>query len=122
LNEFTPDQPYSIAVFVIGAILIYALPIRFAIVPLALSISLYPSTVLLPPSNIGLTPQRVLGFVLLMRCLTTSAVRKKFKWGPVDYAAAFYFVMLTAVDSFSARWCRTGACGCSLPIDLRCMR
>jgi hypothetical protein len=95
LNEFTPDQPYSIAVFVIGAILIYALPIRFAIVPLALSISLYPSTVLLPPSNIGLTPQRVLGFVLLMRCLTTSAVRKKFKWGPVDYAAAFYFVMLT---------------------------
>jgi hypothetical protein len=42
-----------------------------------------------------LTPQRLIGALLLLRCLTTSAVRGKFKWGPVDSAAAFYFVMLT---------------------------
>jgi hypothetical protein len=95
LNEFTPDQPYSIAVFLIGGILVYVLPLRYAIVPLALSISLYPSTVLLPPSNIGLTPQRMIGALLMLRCLTTPAVRGKFKWSPVDSAAVFYFVMLT---------------------------
>jgi hypothetical protein len=37
----------------------------------------------------------MIGFVLLIRCLTTPAIRSKFKWGWVDNAAVFYFVMLT---------------------------
>jgi hypothetical protein len=91
----TPDQPYSLAVFLVGSILCWLLPPRYALVPLALSISLYPSNLLLPPPNIGLTPQRVIAFVLLLRCLITPAIRSRFKWGWADSAAAFYFVMLT---------------------------
>src|SRR3954469_10786833 len=93
--DLTPDKPYSIAVLIICGTLVYVLPLRYALVPLALSISMYPSNLLLPPDNIGLTPQRVIGFILLLRCLTTPAVRSKFKWGLADSAAAFYFVMLT---------------------------
>jgi hypothetical protein len=95
LSDFTPDQPYSIAVFIIGAILVYVLPLRYALVPLALSMCMYPSTVLLPPTNIGMTPQRAIALLLMLRCLTTPEVRRKFKWGPVDWAAVFYFVLLT---------------------------
>jgi hypothetical protein len=85
----TPDQPYSLAVFLVGSILCWLLPPRYALVPLALSISLYPSNLLLPPPNIGLTPQRVIAFVLLLRCLITPAIRSRFKWGWADSAAAF---------------------------------
>lgn len=92
----TPDQPYSIAVCLICGILVYVLPLRYALVPLALSISMYPSNLLLPPSNIGLTPQRVIAVVLILRCLTTPALRSKFKWGLVDWAAVLYFLLLTA--------------------------
>lgn len=92
---FTPDQPWSLAVFLICGALVYVLPIRHALIPLALSISLYPSNLLLPPPNIGLTPQRVIALLLIIRCLTTPAVRNKFKWGAVDSAAMFYFAMLT---------------------------
>jgi hypothetical protein len=91
----TPDKPYSIAVLLICGTLVYVLPLRYALVPLALSISMYPSNVLLPPDNIGLTPQRVIGFLLLLRCLTTRGVRSKFKWTIADSAAVFYFIMLT---------------------------
>src|SRR6185295_13520580 len=56
---------------------------------------MFPSNLLLPPDNIGLTPQRVIGFILILRCLTTPAVRSKFKWTIADSAAVFYFVMLT---------------------------
>jgi hypothetical protein len=92
----TPDKPYSLAVFLVCSILVYVLPLRYALVPLALSISMYPSNLLLPPDNIGLTPQRVIGALLMIRCLTTPAVRRRFKWGIVDWAALFYFLMLTA--------------------------
>jgi len=91
----TPDQPFSIAVFLICGTLVWVLPFRYALVPLALSLSLYPSNLLLPPDNIGLTPQRVIGFLLLLRCLVTPAIRSKFKWNMADSAAVFYFVMLT---------------------------
>ena len=33
----------------LGGILVYVLPLRYALVPLALSISMYPSNLLLPP-------------------------------------------------------------------------
>jgi hypothetical protein len=91
----TPDKPLSLIVFLVCGILCYALPLRYALVPLALSISMWPSNLLLPPDNIGLTPQRVIGLVLIIRCLTTPALRARFKWGPADWAAVFYFAMLT---------------------------
>jgi hypothetical protein len=97
----SPDQPYSLAVFLLCSVLVYTLPLRYALVPLALSISMYPSNLLLPPSSIGLTPQRVIGFVLILRCLTTPAVRQRFKWGPADWAAVLYFVLLTVSQTIT---------------------
>src|SRR5947208_395381 len=43
----------------------------------------------------GLTVQRVIGLVLIIRCLTTPSVRNRFKWNIVDSTAVFYFAMLT---------------------------
>ena len=62
--------------------------------PLALAMSTYPNNLLLPPAMLGLTPQRMIAVVLMIRCLTTPAVRKKFKWGLVDTAAVIYFAMM----------------------------
>lgn len=90
----TPDQIYSVIVFAVCATLCWVLPLRYALVPLALSISMYPNNLLLPPSGLGLTPQRMIGLVLMIRCLTTPEVRRKFKWGRVDTVAAVYFGLL----------------------------
>jgi hypothetical protein len=91
----TPDQPFSLAVLLVCGTLVWVLPTRYALVPLALSISMYPSNLLVPPPNIGLTPQRIIGLILIIRCLTTPAIRNKFKWGLPDTAAACYFALLT---------------------------
>jgi hypothetical protein len=91
----TPDQPFSLAVFLVCGVLCYVLPLRYALVPLALSISMYPNNLLLPPSMLGLTPQRMIAVVLMIRCLSTPEVRRRFKWGHVDTAAMIYFVLLT---------------------------
>ena len=91
----TPDKPYTLLVCLLGCTLVWALPIRYALLPLALSISMWPSNLLIPPDNLGLTAQRVIGLMLIIRCLTTPAVRNKFKWNIVDTTAAFYFAMLT---------------------------
>jgi len=89
----TPDKPFGIAVTVLCSILCCALPLRFAILPLALSISMFPNTLLLPPDNLGLTPQRIIGLVLMIRCLTNSKVRGRHKWDWVDTTGVFYFLM-----------------------------
>jgi hypothetical protein len=91
----TPDKPFTIVVCLIGCILVWVLPLRYALIPLALSISMWPSNLLIPPDNIGLTAQRVIGLMLILRCLTTPAVRGRFKWNIVDTTAVFYFAMLT---------------------------
>jgi hypothetical protein len=91
----TPDKPYTLIVCMIGSLLVWVLPIRYALLPLALAISMWPSNLLIPPDNLGLTAQRVIGLMLIVRCLTTPAVRGKFQWRMVDTAAAFYFAMLT---------------------------
>ena len=52
----TPDQHYSLAVAIVGSILSLILPKRYAIVPLAISIILYPSTLLVPPKELSLLP------------------------------------------------------------------
>ena len=91
----TPDKPFTIVVCLIGCILVWVLPLRYALIPLALSISMWPSNLLIPPDNIGLTAQRVIGLMLIIRCLTTPAVRNRFKWNMVDTTAVFYFAMLT---------------------------
>lgn len=91
----TPDKPFTLVVCILGSVLCYVLPLRYAIVPLALSISLWPSNLLVPPDNIGLTAQRIIGFVLLLRCLTTSSVRSRFKWNLADTGAVIYFALLT---------------------------
>ncbi|HEY7120692.1 MAG TPA: hypothetical protein VH475_29175 [Tepidisphaeraceae bacterium] len=91
----TPDKPYTLVVCIIGSILVYVLPLRYALLPLALSISMWPSNLLLPPDSSGLTAQRVIGFLLLVRCLTNPGLRAKYKWNMADWAAVFYFVMLT---------------------------
>jgi hypothetical protein len=36
----------------------------------------------------------MIALVLMIRCLTTPEVKRKFKWGPVDTTAAIYFVLL----------------------------
>lgn len=92
----TPDKPFTLVVCLIGCILVWVLPLRYALIPLALSISMWPSNLLIPPDNIGLTAQRVIGLMLMIRCLTTPSVRAKFKWNMVDTTGAIYFAMLTA--------------------------
>ncbi len=91
----TPDKPFTIAVCIVCSILSYLLPTRYALLPLALAIACYPNNLMLPPDNLGLTAQRIIAIVLFMRCLTTPAIRRKFKWGKVDTVALIYFLLLT---------------------------
>jgi hypothetical protein len=91
----TPDQHYSITIAIVGSILSLILPKRYAIVPLAVSIILYPSTLLVPPKNLSLTAQRYIAFVLFVRCIIQGSIRSQFKWRWVDTAAMAYFLLLT---------------------------
>jgi hypothetical protein len=91
----TPDQPLSLAIAVLGSILCLILPRRWAIVPLALSICAYPSTLLVPPQAMSLSPQRIIALVLIARCLLQSSIRKEFHWRLVDSAAVLYFTLIT---------------------------
>lgn len=90
----TPDQPISLAIAIIGVVLVLALPRRFALVPLALAMCLYPSIMLLPPTQLSLTPQRLMGGVLLLRCVVSPGIRGTFRWKLVDTAALVYYLLL----------------------------
>lgn len=91
----TPDQPISLAVCVLGCVLSLVLPRRWAFSPLALIMCAYPSLLLIPPKQLSLSPARVVGLVLLMRCLLSEEIRSRFKWKLVDTMAAVYFLLLT---------------------------
>ncbi len=90
----TPDQPITLAVAVLGIVLCLSLPRRYALVPLICSMFMYPSNLLVPPDGIGLTAQRLIGFVLLLRCVGSADIRGKFKFGYVDALAITYFMLL----------------------------
>src|SRR5947199_910606 len=91
----TPDQHYSLAVAVVGSILSLILPKRYAIVPLAISIILYPSTLLVPPKEMSLTAQRYIAMILILRCIVQGSIRRQFKWRWADTAAMIYFALIT---------------------------
>jgi len=97
----TPDKPFNIAVALLGSVLCWVLPARWALVPLALSISMYPGNAMLPPDNMGLTPQRVIAMLLLLRCLTSVEIRRKYTFDWVDKAAILYFLLLLASQLMS---------------------
>lgn len=98
----TPDQPISLAIAIVGVILSLALPKRFALVPLALSMCLYPSTLIMPPQNLSLTPQRLIAGVLLVRCVLQPSVRSMFRWRMVDTAAVVYYLSVTVSQLMTA--------------------
>ncbi len=85
----------TVLVAVVGVALCVSLPRRFALVPLILSLCLYPSNMILPPPGVGLTAQRVIALALVIRCLSQSNIRSAFNWSLVDTAAAIYFMLLT---------------------------
>jgi len=87
----TPDQPITMALAILGAILSIALPSRYALIPLVLSMFLYPSTINIPPDTMQFNLSRVIVIVLLARCLIATSIRAKFKWGWADTGAMLYF-------------------------------
>src|SRR5437764_11097871 len=89
----TPDQPISLAIAFFCSILCCVLPLRYAIAPLCVVLCAYPTNVLVPPPQMQLTVQRLVGLVLLFRCIFTAEVRHRFKWQFVDWAAAAYFLL-----------------------------
>ena len=94
----TPDQPISLAIAVFCSILCCTLPLRSAIVPLCVAICAYPTNVNVPPPQMQLTVARVVGLVLLLRCIFTAEVRERFKWSLVDSVAILYFGMLVSAQ------------------------
>ncbi|MGE5611882.1 MAG: hypothetical protein ACM359_21730, partial [Bacillota bacterium] len=78
-----------------GTGLALTLPARYAIVPLGLSMCLHPSTLLMPPAQLSFTPARLIGLVLLLRCIFTPSIRSSFRWRLVDTAALAYAGLLT---------------------------
>jgi hypothetical protein len=99
----TPDQPISLAVAVFCCILCVTLPLRSAIVPLCVAMCAYPSSATLPTPGLPLTVARVVGLVLMTRCLLSKEVRERFRWMWVDSASVFYFVMLMTSQLMSSR-------------------
>ena len=59
--------------------------------PLCLVMCAYPTNVVCPPPQMAMTVQRIVGLVLLARCIFTREVRQQFKWHLVDTAGAVYF-------------------------------
>ena len=94
----TPDQPISLAVAVFCSILCLILPLRTAIVPLCIAMCAYPTNVNVPPAQMQLTVARIVGLVLIVRCLLTAEVRERFKWSMVDTTAALYFGLLVSAQ------------------------
>ncbi len=91
----------TVLVAIAGGVASLLLPRRYALVPLALSLCLYPSNVLLPPDGAGLTPQRVIGAVLILRCLFSKPIRQAFRWQIIDTVAATYFGLLLLAQLLS---------------------
>lgn len=91
----TPDVPISAALGFGGAFLSLVLPRRWALVPLGISMCVYPSTLLLPPPQLSLTPARFIAVILFMRCILSSSIRSQFKWQLVDTAAFIYYLLVT---------------------------
>jgi hypothetical protein len=89
------DEQISLAIGISGSVLSLALPRRFALLPLAISMCTYPSVMLMPPPQLSLTPQRFIGLILLLRCIFSSSIRGQFKWRLVDTAALLYFILIT---------------------------
>ena len=94
----TPDQPISLAFAVFCGILCCILPLRSAIVPLCVAMCAYPTNVMVPPQGIQMTVARLVGVVLLARCIASSEVRGRFKWMMVDTAGVIYFALLMAAQ------------------------
>jgi hypothetical protein len=90
-----PDESTSLALGIGGAILSLALPRKYAIVPLAVSMFIYPSVMLMPPPQLSFTPQRFIGLVLMFRCILSSSIRSSFKWRLIDTAALIYYLLVT---------------------------
>jgi hypothetical protein len=99
----TPEMPFTLAVAVFGAVLSWVLPVRYAVIPLAIVMCAYPSELLIPPPQVQLTAARFIGFALLMRCVCTGEIRHQFKWQWVDSGALFYYALLMIAQ------CYTGA-------------
>ena len=91
----TPDQPISLAVAVFCSLLCLLLPRRYAIIPLCIVMCAYPTNVNVPPTNLQFTVQRVVGLVLLLRCVISRDIRSHFRWRLVDSAAVLYLALLT---------------------------
>ncbi len=86
----------TILVAIAGSSACLLLPRKWAIVPLCLALCVYPIDMLLPPDGAGLTAQRVIGVVLLLRCIFTVEIRQRFRWTIIDTAGATYFLLLLA--------------------------
>jgi hypothetical protein len=96
-----PASTITITVAIVGILLCLVLPKRFALLPLAAAMCLYPSNMLLPPEGSGLTAQRVIGLALLARCIVSTGIRGSFKWGIADTIAAVYFGLLLVSQMIS---------------------
>jgi hypothetical protein len=94
----TPDQPISLAFAVFCSILCCILPTRSAIVPLCVAMCAYPTNVMVPPQQVQMTVARVVGLVLLLRCIFTSEVRERFRWMMVDTVGVIYFALLLSAQ------------------------
>jgi len=90
-----PDEQISLALGIGGAIASIALPRRYALLPLGISMCVYPSVMLMPPPQLSLTPPRFIAFILLLRCVLSVKIRSQFKWRLIDTAAVFYFLTIT---------------------------
>src|SRR5436190_3012034 len=89
------DEQISLALGISGAIASVALPRRWALLPLGISMVVYPSTMLMPPPQLSLTPPRFIAIVLLLRCVLSPQIRGQFKWRMIDTAAVFYFLLIS---------------------------
>jgi hypothetical protein len=94
----TPDQPISLAVAIFFSLLSVLLPLRVAILPLCVAMCCYPTNVLVPPAAMSMTVARVVGLVLIVRCICSRSVREKFHWGWVDTTAVIYLGLLTVAQ------------------------
>jgi len=97
----TPDKPVTLAVAMLCSVLCAMLPRRYAIVPLCVAMCTYPTNLLLPPDGMGLTAQRVIALVLIIRCLSNLDIRSQFRWGLVDTVAAAYFLSSTVAQAMN---------------------
>ncbi len=91
----TPDQPLSLAIAVFCSVLCWLLPLRTAIIPLMAVMCAYPTNIMVPPANLQLTVQRVVGLMLFLRCISSSEAREKYRWTIADTGAVIYLGLMT---------------------------